>query len=62
MIAVVLAGGPFDGTEHEVTTPTTGLVVRKVCAEHIEHNVVARYYPTGDTDRAGRLIYRYEAP
>lgn len=62
MIAVVLDGGPFDGRDHEVSELGAFLTVRKVCAEHLEHNVVARYYPTGDTDRAGRLIYRYEAP
>lgn len=62
MIAVILDGGPFDGTHYEVKNLPRFLEVERRCAEHPEHNVTARYYPTAEVATAGRLVLRYEAP
>lgn len=62
MIAVILDGGPFDGRDHELAAPVRFIEVKRICHEHPEHNVVARYYPTDEMDLAGRQVMRYEAP
>lgn len=62
MIAVILDGGPFDGTPYEVENVPRFLEAERRCAECAEHNVVARYYPTDEVTADGRLVLRYEAP
>lgn len=59
---IVLAGGPFDGIEHELEAPRRFVEVRRECSNPDHSLGPARYYPTSDTDRGGRLIYAYEAP
>lgn len=59
---VILTGGPYDGIEHLLRAPARHIDVHRQCADPEHNGPLARYLPTADTDRAGRLIYRYEAP
>lgn len=61
MIQVVLDGGPLDGRELNVTHPKAVLRVQRLTWGE-GSSPIAVYRPDGNTDLAGRLVYRYEAP
>lgn len=61
-LIAVLEGGAFDGLEHHLTAPARHIDVQRAAVDPEKVIPLARYFLTGDLDRGGRLIYRYEAP
>lgn len=61
-LIAVLEGGAFDGMEHHLTAPAHHIDVQRAAVDPELRIAMHRYFLTGDLDRGGRLIYRYEAP